>query len=89
MGASDYFGWTVKGPNNSTIDASNTDKLVLQVGNAQDADGNANSHMVFVVDIKDSSSSNLCSYDLNLTANSRPSQSAGGYYGLQTYYIDE
>ena len=44
--------------------------------------------MVFVVDIKDSSSSNLCSYDLNLTANSRPGDSAGGYYGLQTYYID-
>lgn len=88
VSASDYFGWTVKGPNNSTIDASNTSKLVLQVGNAQDASGNANSHMVFVVDIKDNSSSNLCSYDLNLTANSRPGQSAGGFYGLQTYYID-
>jgi hypothetical protein len=89
VSASDYFGWTVKGPNNSTVDASNTSKLVLQVGNAQYADGNnANSHMVFVVDIKDNSSSNLCSYDLNLTANSRPGQSAGGFYGLQTYYID-
>ena len=88
VSSSDYFGWTVKGPNNSTMDASNTDKLVLQVGNAQDASGNANSHMVFVVDIKDSTSTNLCSYDLNLTANSRPGQSAGGYYGLQTYYIN-
>ena len=39
VSASDYFGWTVKGPNNSTIDASNTSKLILQVGNAQDASG--------------------------------------------------
>jgi len=86
--SADYFGWWIKAPNNGYVNASQTNDLVIQVGNAQDgaSDASPNSHMTFTIDLRNNGS-NLCSYDLDLVPNSRPSQSVGGFYGLRTYTI--
>gem|GEM_PF-1471440 len=84
----DYFGWSVKGPGNGAVNVSATSKLVIQMGNGQQAtgaDAAANSHMVFTVDLKDDGT-NLCTYDQTLADSSRPGN-GGNLYGLQTYYI--
>ena len=86
--SSDYFGWTIKGPDNGSINAKNAENLVIQLGNAanlQGQFGNPSSHMVFTLDLKNGST--LCSYDLTLDNSTRPDQTGANVYGLNTYEI--
>ena len=80
----DYFGWSIKGPNNSSVNASGASNLVIQLGNAQN-ESVTNSHSIFTIDLKDSTG-NVCPYDQMIDDNTRP-PSSGNDFGLQTYYI--
>ena len=85
----DYFGWTIKGPGNGSVNACGADELVIQLGNAQASTGEfaaANSHMTYTVELKDASGQ-LCGHDLTLAENTRPGQEGANNFGLQTYYI--
>lgn len=82
-----YFGYSFKAPENGTVDASQSGKLVISMGNGAAAT-NANSHNTFVIDIQGGTQnpatyawSKQCSVDQvldNATNNS---------YGLKTYRI--
>ena len=85
----DFFGWSIKGPGNGEVDVSLTEKLVIQLGNAQAAKGEfaaSNSHMVFTIELKNKDVK-TCTTDLELLEASRPGQEGANHYGLQTYYI--
>ena len=84
VSSDDYFGWSIKAPNNSSVNASGASNLVIQLGNAQE-ESFTNSHSIFTIDLKDSIG-NVCSYDQVINGNTRP-PSSGNDFGLQTYYI--
>jgi len=82
--AEDYFGWAIKAPNNSSVNASGASNLVIQLGNAQE-ESFTNSHSIFTIDLKDSTGG-ICPYDVTIGGDTRP-PSSGNDFGLQTYYI--
>ena len=91
-----YFGLTVKAPGNGYVDITESDTLVIQMGQANSLDGHPNTHTVFTIDLNggeqnpnDFSWSDSCSYDQALAEGSQP----GGEelwdtpFGLLTYRI--
>ena len=96
--SSNYFGLTVKAPNNGALDISETNTLVIQMGNgvSENSDAFPNSHMTFTIDLNggeqdtnDFSWSHSCSYDQELLAGSRPGSDEAwdNGWGIQTYRI--
>ena len=93
--SSHYFGLVVKAPGNTNLNISESDTLVIQMGNGASTDVHPNSHMTFTVELNggtysDNSWSNSCSFDQELLANSRPGSdqaSWGNPYGIHTYRI--
>ena len=93
--SSNYFGFAIKAPGNASLDISESDTLVIQMGNGASTDDHPNSHMTFTVELNggtqsDDSWSNSCSLDQQLLANSRPGTgqaSWGNPYGIHTYRI--
>ena len=83
-----FFGLAFKAPNNSSLDVSGTDTLVIQTGNGAAADAFANSHMVFTVELNGGDSS--CSYDLTLADGSTPNSGEAWTtpFGIISYYLD-
>ena len=82
-----YFGFSFKAPVNGTVNASQSGKLVISMGNGAAAT-NANSHNTFVIDIQGgtqnpttSAWTNQCSVDQVLD------NSTNNAYGLKTYRI--
>ena len=82
-----YFGLAFKAPDDSSLDVSGTDTLVIQTGNGAATDAFANSHMVYTLELNGGDSS--CSYDLTLADGSRPSSGEAwtNPYGIHTYYV--
>ena len=93
--SSNYFGLVVKAPSNTNLNISESDTLVIQMGNGASTDVHPKSHMTFTVELNggtysDNSWSNSCSFDQELLANSRPGSdqaSWGNPYGIHTYRI--
>lgn len=95
--SANYFGLAVRAPANTTVNASNSDYLVIQMGNGSATDAFPHSHMTFTVAISgggnqanDYSWPASCSYDKVLDANSRPGPNQAAStnpYGLRTYRI--
>ena len=91
-----YFGLAFKAPNNSSLDVSGTDVLVIQTGNGAATDAFPNSHMVYTIELngnngEDNDGTSSCSYDLALADGSRtgPDQQAWtSPFGIHTYYVD-
>ena len=92
-----YFGLTVKSPNNGELDISETDTLVIQMGNGVNSD---TTHMVFVIDLNggeqdpnDYSWTHSCSYEQELLEGSQPGEQLDpaeawdNGWGVQTYRI--
>jgi hypothetical protein len=82
-----YFGYSFKAPENGTVNASQSGKLVISMGNGAAA-SNANSHNTFVIDIQGGTQNpttyawtNQCSVDQVLD------NSTNNAYGLKTYRI--
>lgn len=92
-----YFGLAVRAPNNGTVDASNSDYLVVQMGNGSSTDAFPNTHMTFTVSISgggaqasDYSWPAVCSYDKTLDSTSRVGTGqdvSANAYGLRTYRL--
>ena len=97
-----YFGLTVKAPNNGALDISETDTLVIQMGNgvSEDAAAFPNSHTIFTIDLNggeqdtsDFSWTYSCSYDQELLEGSQPGDKFDPHeawdngWGIQTYRI--
>ena len=97
-----YFGLTVKAPNNGALDISETDTLVIQMGNgvSEDAAAFPNSHTIFTIDLNggeqdtsDFSWTYSCSYDQELLEGSQPGdkfdppEAWDNGWGIQTYRI--
>lgn len=90
---SSRFGMAIQGPDNSSVDVSASEKLLIQMGNGTDNASFPNAHSIFTVELSGSySSSNTCSVDVNLDNTSRPQKDQNnnyyGGYGLRTYSID-
>jgi hypothetical protein len=97
--SNDFFGLAVRAPANSTVDASNADYLVIQMGNGSASDAFPHSHMTFTVAISGAGTQGgapnyawpaTCSYDKALDTTSRigPNQDASANpFGLRTYRI--
>jgi len=94
--SANYFGLAVKAPANGSVNASNSDTLVVQMGNGSATDAFPNSHMKFTVTVSGGTQDNSynwsrsCSYDQTLDADSRPGPSptaATHPFGLRTYRI--
>ena len=93
IGSEDFFGLTVKAPGNGYLDISESDTLVIQMGEGTTS---ATAHMVFTIDLNggeqnqdDYSWTHSCSYDQELLEGS---QSGGDEawdngWGIQTYRI--
>ena len=84
-----YFGLAFKAPNNSALDMSGTDTLVIQTGNGTNSDSFANSHMVFMLELNGGGSS--CIYELTLDDGSRPGTNQAAWtnpFGIHSYYVD-
>ena len=97
IGDDSYFGLSVKAPNDGALDISETDTLVIQMG---EGTGGATAHTTFTIDLnggeQDSTTyvwSHSCSYDQELLAGSQPGDQldpAEGWdndWGIQTYRI--
>jgi hypothetical protein len=67
VGSSEYFGIAVKAPENGSVNASQSNYLVIQTGNSTPTNnwGAAISHEMFTVDV--SNSTVTCSRDIDLT----------------------
>ena len=93
--SSNYFGFVIKAPGNTSLNISESDTLVIQMGNGARTDDHPDSHMTFTIELNggtqsDDSWSNSCSLDQQLLANSRPGTgqaSWGNPYGIHTYRI--
>ena len=86
---SSYFGLAFQAPDNSALDISATDALIIQTGNGAATDAFANSHMVYTLELNGGGSS--CSYDLTLADGSRPGPDKAAWaspFGIHSYYID-
>ena len=92
-----YFGLTIKAPGNGHVDISESDTLVIQMG---EGTGGATAHTTFTIDLnggeQDSSTfawSHSCSYDQELLAGSQPGdqldppEAWDNGWGVQTYRI--
>ena len=94
---SSYFGLALKAPNNGDLDISATDTLVIQMGNGTSTDSDANSHMVFTIelnggeqDTSDYTWTNSCYYDQDLLEGSRPGSTQAAWvnpFGIHTYRV--
>lgn len=94
-----FFGLAVRAPNNESVNVSNSDYLVIQLGNGSATDAFPNSHMTFTVAISGGGAQGgapnyswpaTCEYDKTLDTNSRvgPNQHASANaYGIRTYRI--
>ena len=92
-----YFGLAVRAPENGTVNASNSEYLVIQMGNGSSTDAFPNTHMKFTVAISGggAQASNyswpaVCEYDKTLDATSRigPGQHpSANTFGLRTYRL--
>ena len=92
--STNYFGLTIKAPNNAELNITNSETLIIQMGNGANTTDDPNSHMTFTIDLTGAGGSNLCSHDQVLLANSRPLNNDGGTnatwanrYGIHTYRI--
>ena len=94
----DFFGLVFKAPANSHVNITQSDTLVIQMGNGANTTDFPASHMVFTIDLKgdygEDSWNNFCSYDQSLYADSRPLNNEGGTnaawgnpFGIHTYRV--
>lgn len=89
-----YIYYTVKAPNNGSVNVSKTSKLAIQIGNGYDiSGGQGKTHEVFTLEINggtyDTSSytwSLSCSKDVTIGANAISNTNAA--YGLTNYMYD-
>lgn len=92
-----YFGLAVSAPENGSVNATNSNYLVIQMGNGSSTDAFPNTHMKFTVAISgggsqavDYSWPAVCEYDKTLDATSRigtGKDASANPFGLRTYRI--
>lgn len=92
-----YFGLAVRAPSNGSVNVSNSDYLVIQMGNGSSLDAFPNTHMKFTVAISgggaqasDYSWPAVCEYDKTLDSTSRigtGQDASANPFGLRTYRL--
>ena len=92
-----YFGLAVRAPENGSVNATNSNYLVIQMGNGSSTDAFPNTHMKFTVAISgggsqavDYSWPAVCEYDKTLDTTSRigtGKDASANPFGLRTYRI--
>ena len=88
-----FIYYAISAPHNSAVDVSNTNSLVVQMGNGVNIASHPNTHKVFTVELNGDSDGaypwdNSCSVDQQLDNVSLVGATGSNPFGLGTYRID-
>ena len=83
VGSSDSFSVNIQAPGNGSLNISNSNMLIAQIGNAA-LDKDEISHDILTIEL--SNNANVCSIDQNV-ADARIGKDGSHVFGLRTYYI--